>query len=853
MDPQNQPPFNSTDHCFILNITVSNGIWHADNPFTESLPYFVVQLATVLILNRILFLLLKPFRQPHVVADILSGILLGPSLLGKTVIFPHLFPTKDIVIVETVAYMAVVFHVFLVGLELDITSMVCSTSKAVAFSLAGVLTPFVTGIGFFYLSQALKTHTSELNLKISIQGCILWATALTITSFPVVAQILSSLKLRHSEIGRLGMSTALLSYVGNWILIAFVLPLCVNPKNAPYVMTSTMAFILASIYMIRPLLNMIINRSSDRKSRQYYSDYYLCFVLVGALLSAFVADVAGTHSVVGAFVFGLIMPKSDLGILLINRFDYFVSRLLMPLFFVASGIRVDVSKIQMHWWLLVIVIILLCLVKVLIALLISFFFNIPRRDGVVVGLLMSTKEVLAIIVINTAWDRGVLQGDDYSIMVLALLTMTGIVAPMISVIYNRNNPPVQYKRRSLQGARADAEVRMLTCIYSLDNVQGIIQLLDFARATKQTVSVFALHLVELRGCASRMLIVHGTKRTSSISQRDNIPESDQIVNLLGNYEEENPSISIQAFTTLSPSDHMHEDIRSLCEDKRVALMIIPFHKQLMPDGHLEETNSAHRSINQSVLSSAPCSVGIFVDRGLGVAKEMKMHRVAVIFIGGPDDREALTYGWRMVGNLEIRLTVFLFLFNGDVVETKHNDSSDSIPSLQPLSSFIYRQKQIDDEYVNEFRLRTAGEESVDFEEKIVNNREGLRTALKEKEDKFELFIVGRGAGMASPLTATLDNFSDCPELGVVGDLLASSNSSFGSSVLVVQQYSGLPGGGPVKSISSTSSQSMHSSKEAELGMSRQCNSIGSNEGRGFEAYVKHKRRYDEDDNGSDDD
>lgn len=501
--------------------------------------------------------------------------------------FPYLFPTKDIVIVETLAYMGLVFHVFLVGLELDVTSVLNSTKKAITFSVSGIFVPFITGVGFFYLLQAFKGigHEEE-DQEVSAKGAILWATALTVTSFPVVTEIMSNLKLTHTDIGRLGMSTALIKGLANWLFIVFLLPFCGGSRNGAYVLTSTVAFILFSVYLLRPVLDRVINGTNSKHTRQFYSDYALSLVLVGALLSAFVADVTGTHSVVGAFVFGLVMPSSDLGVMLIERFDYFISTLLLPMFFTICGVRVNIYTIHVQFWLLVIFILLLCLIKIFTSLLFAFSLEVSAKDGMAFGVLMSAKGVLALVILNSAWDRGVLHDDDYSVMALAILVMTAIISPTLSVIYNRTTRPIRYKRRSLQGTKSNSELRLLICISSLRNVPGIIQLLDFSRTSKQTVQVFALHLVEQSGGSSAMLIVHNNRKSSAsaVAHLEDNPESDQIFRLLGDYEDENPSVSINPLTSISPYDTMHEDICSLTEDKRVAFLVIPYHKQVMEHG-----------------------------------------------------------------------------------------------------------------------------------------------------------------------------------------------------------------------------------------------------------------------------
>lgn len=339
-----------------------------------------------------------------------GGILLGRTALGQTMFFADMFPTKNIITIETLAYMALVFHMFLVGLEFDLNSIERISKKAICFTVTGLVIPFTLGIGFFYLLHAYWERDGVQDYKVNVQGSFLWSAAVAVTSFPVVNRILSDLNLLDSEIGRMAMPIALISDLGSWILIVLVIPFCANPINAPYVITTTTAFILASFYTFRPFFAWVVRRTSEGDESNY-SDFYLCFVLVGALLSAFLTDVTGTHSMVGAFLFGLITPD-ELAVVLMDRFDYFVSGLLMPLFFAITGLRVDIYRIE-DWTVVLVIVLMLCVVKIISFLPISYVCEIGLKESFAIGLIMSTKGVWAILIIHTGLERGVLSSSSF--------------------------------------------------------------------------------------------------------------------------------------------------------------------------------------------------------------------------------------------------------------------------------------------------------------------------------------------------------------------------------------------------------------------------------------------------------
>lgn len=383
----------------------------------------------------------------------------------------------------------------------------------------------------------------------------------------------------------------------------------------------------------------------------------------------------------------------------------------------------------------------------------------------------------------------ILNDQQYTVMVVSMLVMTIAVAPIMSAIYKRRKGLKQYRLRTIERPKADTELRVLACVHTTGNVSGIISLLQVSNATKLSpITIFALHLVELTGRASAMLIVHSRRKSGANNPTRAQADSNLIINAFQAFENDNHLVTVQPLTAMSLYGTMHEDICSLAQDKRVALILLPFHKHPIVDGRMEDENGAYRDINLNVLANAPCSVGIFIDRGLAAADIVKC-RFAMLFIGGPDDREALAYAWRMVGRPGISLTVVRFLPGEEAVDME--PAVNDVESHGMMSSAIAdseRQTVIDEDYINEFRVKSGNDESIMYLEKVVNNGEEIVSAISAMDNSYDLYIVGKGTGMVSPLMSGLSDWSDSPELGVIGDVLVSSNFALQASVLVVQQY-----------------------------------------------------------------
>ncbi|KAF5475173.1 hypothetical protein F2P56_007008 [Juglans regia] len=710
------------------------------------------------------------------------------------------------------ADLSLLFYVFLTGLEIDVSAFLRVGKKIMGIAVTGILIPMAIGIGLFFLLQKYAHNPA------TTEGFMFWAVALTITGFPVLTRILADLKLLHSDIGRIAMSVAMLNDMYAWVFIAVLVPVGVNLKTAPYSIIAIIFFTLICLYVVRPTIERIIHHHSSDK--EHYSEYYPCFMLIGAIICGCITDAIGAHSIVGAFVFGLSIPKGDLVEELLDRLDCFVPGIMLPIFFASCGMRIDFTKIadSSSWFLVLLVICFACMAKILSSLIVCFFFDMRLRDGMALGLLMNTKGILSLVILNVGWDKKILNEQYYAVMVVAILVMTSVVTPIMSFFYRPISKGSNiYGLRTVQRSNPDTELRVLSCVHTTRNVSGIVSLLEVSNPTRLSpMTVFALHLVELTGRSSAMLIVHSTPRSTAHNPSRAQADSNLIINAFEAFENDNHLVTVQPLTAMSPYGTMHEDICSLAEDKRVALILLPFHKHLTVDGRMEDENADYRAINLNVLAHAPCSVGLFVDRGLagvvrtGGPNDIVMCHFAMLFIGGPDDLEALAYACRMVGDPRISLTVVRFLPGKNVVKMESETN---------ISEGEERQTTIDENYINEFRLKTVDKKSVMYIEKIVNNGEETVSAISAMDNSYDLYIVGKGTETTSPLTLGLSEWSENPELGAIGDVLVSSSFALNSSVLVVQKYGSgdHQNGGRLPSYGTSRGEHFSSSRQRVMG------------------------------------
>lgn len=393
----------------------------------------------------------------------------------------------------------------------------------------------------------------------------------------------------------------------------------------------------------------------------------------------------------------------------------------------------------------------------------------------------------------------VLSTQSFYLMFVTFWIMTTVVSPILARTYKPTKQLTKYKRRTISSLEDDSEFRILVCIHNPRNVNSFVNLLEASNPTRQSpICATAVHLVENTGRAAAMLIVHDACKSEEDENKD-LPHL-QNMNSFENLESRNEGITVQQLTAVSSYSTIHEDICSLAEGKQVSLIVVPFHKQCTTVEAGTAENSAHdpfRDANKHVMDHAQCSVAIFVDRGLGSAHNhvesnhgrSDRRHFCMLFIGGPDDREALAYSWRVARNPRNILTVIRL-----VASQEHHAANDH---QQPRSaqeggggnegSTTDGEKAVDNEYITEFKLKARSNPTVEFMERVVDNLEEVVQLMEDLERECDVFIVGRGTDTSSSLTAGLSGWCEFPELGPLGDILVSSSFTNETSVLIIKQ------------------------------------------------------------------
>lgn len=400
----------------------------------DPLPNLLVALPVVILACRAAAQLLKRLGQPPVVGEILIGILLGPSLLGW--LWPGaqawLFPESALPFIGVLGNVGLLVFMFLVGLELDLKSLRGNSRTAVAVSQAGIVVPLMLGT---LLALGMYAGFAPKGAE-KLPFVLFIAVSMSITAFPVMARILTDRSLYRTRVGALAMASAAVDDVSAWCLLTAVVATTNSDSpmeavtTALYALTFTVAMFLA----IRPLLA----KWAARAERRYAEGVMLVVLFSGLSLAAYATDRIGVHALFGAFLFGLITPRGSRRIeATAAGMRAFTMPVLLPLFFVSTGLKTDVGLLggSGTLWLWTAAVLAVAVAgKWGGGSIAARLSGRSWRDAMSLGVLMNCRGLTELIVLNIGLGLGVIDSALFTILVLMALVTTAMTTPALALI-----------------------------------------------------------------------------------------------------------------------------------------------------------------------------------------------------------------------------------------------------------------------------------------------------------------------------------------------------------------------------------------------------------------------------------
>ncbi|HYG73724.1 MAG TPA: cation:proton antiporter [Planctomycetota bacterium] len=390
--------------------------------------HVLLAMATVIIAGRALGWLLTFIKQPPVIGEVLAGILLGPSLLGR--ISPetmnYLLPPDTAPYLNVIAQLGVILYMFIVGLELNTGRLREKAHATIAISHASIIAPFVLGSA---LSLFLYPRFSDSSVPFT-SFALFMGVAMAITAFPVLARILTDRRMAQTRLGAMALVCAATDDVTAWCLLAFVVGVAQADVGGALMTCGLAVLYIALMFLVvRPLLLRWLERRSETLSRGV-----LVFVLAGLLLSALCTEYIGIHAIFGAFLFGAIIPHdSAVSRELTVKLSDGVSILLLPAFFAVTGLRTQIGLVSgpENWMICALIIGVAIAGKFGGSTLAARLSGMSWREAAALGTLMNTRGLMELVVLNIGLDLKVISPTIFAMMVLMALVTTAMTAPIV--------------------------------------------------------------------------------------------------------------------------------------------------------------------------------------------------------------------------------------------------------------------------------------------------------------------------------------------------------------------------------------------------------------------------------------
>lgn len=568
----------------------------------------LVQLGVILALSRGLARLLRPLGQPGVIAEIVAGIALGPSLLGW--LWPgsveRLFPPEGMPALSMVSQLGLVFFMFLVGLEFDPRLLQGRARSSIVISQAGIVVPFTLGA-----LLAVPLHAAYAPANVGFWPFALFlGAAMSITAFPVLARILAERGLLRTGVGAIALACAAVDDVTAWCILAFVVAVARAEGLGSAALTTAMA--LAYIGLMWVAVRPMLARLGPRGGRSVSVDLIAGIFLL-LLLSAIVTELIGIHALFGAFLLGALMPREG-GLVnaLVAKLEDFVTIVLLPLFFAFSGLRTHVNLLDdpTLWATTAAIIGVATLGKFGGSMLAARFTGLGWREAGAIGILMNTRGLMELIVLNIGLDLGVLSDELFTMMVIMALVTTWLTSPVLQWVYPRE--------RMVAAPTPAAPETVLLCVSD--------------PAIAPTLVTVAEGLVRGGGGPVVALHIERTDRPSAYLRPDQGPDPHGPLAAVEEQAAER-GLAVRPISVAS-ADPAAEIVR-VAEEEQAPLVLLGTHHSIFGQNELGGTVRA-------VVDGVPGAVVVLEDRGLDT-----LGRVVVLGDAGPDLAGAHAFAERL--------------------------------------------------------------------------------------------------------------------------------------------------------------------------------------------------------------
>ncbi|KAL1200886.1 Cation/H(+) antiporter 12 [Cardamine amara subsp. amara] len=759
------------DGCIPLVFNISsNGFWEnlksPDVIFGYSLPLIEFQILLIFVFSVLVHMIIRCAGISPIPSYMIAGMILGPQLFDLREESSRRLSWDPVLdgnaSLKGLSLCGNIMLAFLMTVKISRRLAFNNGSLPIVIGIFSFIVPFFGGLSFrnlytnnidpLYLPA--KKALAERTVIITTQSAIL---------LPTITYFLSELKILNSELGRLVLSSSLISDILSVTAgtLAHIAGTYKNksPMTAYRDFIGVVVLILIVFCILRPAIDWILERTPEGKP---VADMYVHAAVVTVLASAAYSMFFNQQYLLGPFLIGIIIPEGPpLGSALEVKYDALTMKVLTPISIAFSTMRCDVMKIIYELDDITYNIFLTVftgVLKMVSSMLPCLYYRIPLKEAISAGLLLCSKSFSEIFFYESTLDESYISQATYTFLVVCALINSGIIPAALATLYDPNRKYVGYQKRNIMSLKPNSDIRILTCLHKPENISVAI---TFLKLFPSTIMVTVLHLVKLIGKTVPVLITHNRKSKQLLNN-----SYIHTANLAFSQLE---YVTMTMFTALTHENLMYDEVCKLALEQATSMIIVPSGRKWTIDGAFESDDEAIRRLNELLLKNSPCSIGILVDRGQFSRRGTRKSNieVGVIFIGGKDDREALSLVKRMKHNPRIKITLIR------IVSDRETE----------MTNWEYI---LDHEVLEDLR-KTEATNCIAYTERFVNGGPEVATTIRLLSKDFDLMVVGRDHGMATPDFSGLKEWIELPELGVIGDLLAATDLNSRVSVLVVQQ------------------------------------------------------------------
>jgi Kef-type K+ transport system membrane component KefB len=398
---------------------------------------FFLQLGVILLTCRLVGWIAARVGQPQVVAEMVAGFLMGPSLFGLLApgVQGALFPAPSLRIIFVVSQVGLVLYMFCVGLEFRSDLLVKHARRAAAVSVAGIAAPFLLGGALaLWLLPAGGFFSEQVR---SFHAVLFVGAAMSITAFPVLARIIHDRGIAGTSLGTLALAAGALDDAAAWIILAVVIgSFSGSSLVAAGAGVGGLAYVAMVFLVARPLLGRL---NADAEAEGRLAPWMLSSVLTMLAVGAWFTDTVGIYAVFGAFVLGAAIPRGLLSRELRRMIEPVTASFLLPLYFIYSGLQTRLDLVNTGWlWMVAgLVFLAACAGKGLACWLAARATGATNRDALGVATLMNARGLMELVLLNIGLQHGLITPTLFTIFVMMTIATTLMTGPLFTFVYRR--------------------------------------------------------------------------------------------------------------------------------------------------------------------------------------------------------------------------------------------------------------------------------------------------------------------------------------------------------------------------------------------------------------------------------